>query len=292
MSPSSSALQRARSWLLAVAVALAGHLLLLGPRAPASVRAPPALQAWLRVAPTPTLAPTPATVAQQARPAARHLGPQPPTVSKPAPAPTQPLSVAPSLEWTYSLRQNGRDGRARLRWQVEGSAYRLQLERWLDDRALPGWRSAGQLAADGLAPSRYAELRGEREARATNFRRDEGLISFSASSELVALAEATQDHISWWLQLAALATARTPQPGVEIHVPVVGLRGEPTVWVFETLGMEEGLLHLRRPALSEWDGALDVWLDPAHHHLPVRLQSGDPDSHGWRLDLDGPAHGD
>lgn len=110
---------------------------------------------------------------------------------------------------------------------MQDGVYRVQLDSWLGDHALPAWRSTGRIAPEGLAPVRYAELRGEREARATNFRREEGLISYSSSRELVPLAEATQDHISWWLQLAAIASSQVPQSGREVHLPVVGLRGEP-----------------------------------------------------------------
>lgn len=188
---------------------------------------------------------------------------------------------------------NGREGQARLSWQVQqDGVYHLQLDRWLGEKTLPAWRSTGRVATAGLEPLRYAELRGEREARATNFRREEGLISYSASSELVPLTDATQDHISWWLQLAALASVAPLQPGREIHLPVVGLRGEPLAWVFEVVDVENGFVHLRRPALADWDGALDIWLDPAHHHLPVRLQSGDPESHGWALEFAHPASTD
>ena len=282
MSPTSRPLLRARawkSWALALTVASAAHAWLLAPQPPVPLRAPTPLQAWLRVE-----APAPPAV-----PATRSAAPRGSAQAKPVPKPEPALSVAPSLVWEYRLRHNGREGRARLSWQVQDGAYRLQLDRWLGERALPAWRSTGRIGEQGLAPSRYAELRGEREARATNFRREEGLISYSASSELQPLADATQDHISWWLQLAAIATAQDLQRGREVHLPVVGLRGEPMEWVFEVLGTEAGLLHLRRPALSDWDGTLDLWLDPARHHLPVRLQSGDPETRGWALEAEHPA---
>jgi hypothetical protein len=33
-----------------------------------------------------------------------------------------------------------------------------------------------------------------------------------------------------------------------------------------------GALHLRREPQRPWDSRVDVWLDPARHHLPVRLR--------------------
>ena len=290
MSPSSPALPHIRSWRpwgLALLAVLSAHAWMLGPPPAEPVRAPPAMQAWLRLEPARAAPVLPAAKPAAARRPSKATLPASSSPSMPAPS----LSVAPSLAWDYRLRLNGRDGRARLSWQLdEDGAYRLQLDRWLGDRSLPAWRSTGRVSPEGLAPSRYAELRGEREARATNFRREEGLISYSASSELVPLVDAAQDPISWWLQLAALAAAQAPQPpGREIHLPVAGLRGEPSEWVFELIDVEQGLLHLRRPAAAEWDGTLDVWLDPARHHLPVRLQNGDPETRGWALEFAHPA---
>ena len=131
---------------------------------------------------------------------------------------------------------------------------------------------------------------------ATNFRRDEGLISFSASTEQVGLPAGVQDRISWWLQLAAIV-AGAPQrfgPGSEIRLPVAGLRGEAREWVFEVLDEEPlslprsvlgSSLHLRRAALGPYDGSLELWLDPARGHLPVRLIVGMADDRGWELQL-------
>ena len=294
MSPNLRPLQRACPWALALAVVLPAHVLLLRPKPAAPLRAPPVLQASLRL--LPALAPASVPALAPARLAAapsRKSAPHPVSSTKEqAPAAAPALPIAPSVEWIYKLRQNGREGRASLHWQVENGVYHLQLDRQLGEKALPAWRSTGRVGTDGIAPSRYAELRGAREARATNFRREEGLISYSASSELVPLTDATQDPISWWLQLAALASAEKLQPGREIHLPVVGLRGEPLDWVFEVIDTEQGWIHLRRPNLTDWDGPLDVWLDPAHHHLPVRLRSGDPETRGWTLEFAHPASTD
>ena len=189
------------------------------------------------------------------------------------------ITLAPSLLASYRLRMNGQDGEASLHWERDGNVYQLRLERRAGERPLPGWRSEGRIGPGGLMPLRYAELRGERDARATNFRRDEGLLSYSASSEVLPLPADVQDRLSSWLQLAALAT-----PGRDVVLTVAGTRGEPQPWRFEWLGQEEGLWHYRRAAQAEWDGTLDIWLDPHQHRLPVRLQSGDPEQHGWRLE--------
>ncbi len=189
------------------------------------------------------------------------------------------LTLAPSLFASYRLRTNAQDGEASLRWERDGNGYQLRLDRRVGERALPGWRSEGRIGTGGLMPLRYAEMRGEKDARATNFRREEGLLSYSSSSEVLPLPEGVQDHLSWWLQLAALAV-----PEHDILLTVAGTRGEPQAWRFEWLGREEGLWHYRRASQAEWDGTLDIWLDPKQHCLPVRLQSGDPEQRGWRLE--------
>lgn len=206
---------------------------------------------------------------------------------------------APAAEWLYRLEQNGRQGLARLIWQPLAGGYRLRLERELDARPLPGWRSEGAAGAQGLAPQRYAQQRlgrqGWQDTQATNFRRDEGTISFSASAQQVALPSGVQDRISGWLQLAA-QVAGAPQrfgPGSELRLPVAGLRGEVREWSFDVLG-EDSLslpigvvtaLHLRRAPLGPYDGELEIWLDPARAHLPVRIHSPQADGRGWDLQL-------
>jgi len=224
----------------------------------------------------------------------------PPSAEPPAAEPVtdaEGVRIAPPRDWTYQLRQGDRQGTARLSWQPQDDGYRLLLTREIDGKPLPGWRSEGALdAQQGLVPRRYATQRQGRDAQATNFRREEGLISFSASRDEFALVSGVQDRLSWWLQLAA-RVAGAPQrfgAGGEIRITVAGLRGEPIEWTFEILG-EEALvlpqqqvpaaLHLRRAALGPYDGTIDVWLDPARDHLPVKLVVGLTDEHGWALEL-------
>ncbi len=61
---------------------------------------------------------------------------------------------------------------------------------------------------------------------------------------------------------------------------VVGSRGDAEAWTFAVLGMEavelpDGsvaqALHLHRTPQRPYDTHADVWLDPARHHLPLRL---------------------
>lgn len=261
-----------------------------------------ALQTRSLPAPAPAAVLAPATAATPpVRPLPPAASPTPP-VAEPAPAAPPALATAAPLEWVYALRQNGQEGRARLSWQPQNEGYVLRLERELAGRALPGWRSQGRLGAQGLAPERYARQRRGRDVQATNFRREEGLVSFSASAEQVPLPAGVQDRLSWWLQLAALVAAAPERasPGSLITLPVVGLRGEARDWAFEVVGSEPlvlphsvlaDTLRLRRAALGPYDGSIELWLDPARSHLPVRIVVGqlDPvdggDARGWELQL-------
>lgn len=192
--------------------------------------------------------------------------------------------------WRYRLRQAGAEGEAWLHWQSQNGDYRLQLRRQLPGHPLPGWRSEGRLDALGLAPLRFAVLRGPREVQALNFRREQGVISYSASTELQPLTPATQDRLSWWLQLPALLQAwqarhGAPLPGLRFEMPVALIRGGLHRWQFSVLGQESGLWHLRRGALGLHDIRLDVWLDPARQYLPVRLHQQIGEEEGWEMEL-------
>lgn len=209
-----------------------------------------------------------------------------------------PIAAIPAAAflWLYELRQGEASGEARLSWMPEGSHYRARLERTLNGRALPGWHSQGSLDGQGLAPDRFSQQRGGRDSRATNFRREQGLISFSASPALLPLPAGVQDRLSWMPQLAArvAADARLHRPGAELELPVVGLSGAVQAWRFVVqqgadlslpIGMISGTLHLRRHAQAPYDSDVEVWLDPARHYLPVRLRHGVGESQGWELRL-------
>lgn len=211
-------------------------------------------------------------------------------------APARPGSAPPSGEWHYLLRAGEREGQAKLVWHSEAGRYALRLERQLEGRALPSWHSQGTLDDWGLAPQRYTQQRRGREQAAINFRADEGLLSFSASTALLPLEPGTQDRLSWWLQLSALVEADPAfyTAGRSFNLRVAGVRGVALDWPFEVLGLaplaqDDGssvmALQLRRAPLGAHSGEVQLWLDPARHHLPLRLNFDLPDERGWSLRL-------
>jgi len=202
-----------------------------------------------------------------------------------APAPQQELLLSPApFSARYALTQQGRSGQARLHWHSEDGRYTLRLERWLDDgRPLPSWHSQGRWDARGLAPERFATAERGREKQATNFRPDEGLISFSSSTEQQALTPGVQDRLSWWVQLAALAQAAPGSlaPGQALQLPVVALRGPVTAWRFvvsghEALALPDGrviqAIRLEGSAEGRPSQRLEIWLAGEPPALPLRLR--------------------
>lgn len=320
---------RARPWLLALGLSTVAHAWLLQQSGEAESPRPPAPQAnpgratvrVLSTAPVSATAPeamrTPAPKLPPARsrsaapvatpnhtqpvPAASPAAQAEATTPEPAPATAAPspphtARLAAAGEWHYILLQNGAYGRARLNWQPSGRDYSLMLERELEGRPLPAWKSQGQIDEQGLSPERYVQQRRGRDMVATNFRRDEGLISYSTSADLVPLPAGVQDRLSWWIQLAALIEARPEHypPGSELRLPVAAFRGEAREWVFQVLDQQTlelpgasvaRALHLRRLALGPYSGEIEVWLDPARGHIPVQLIMDLPDDRGWQLQL-------
>ena len=305
----------AQRWLVALGVSAAVHGALLIDQRPAAQQ-PVAAAAMMAILQTRTIAAKPAVVGSVVEATATSAGPpaaQPrlppvrvaspisplisPLTSSITSSTTSSVTVPAAAELKFLLRQSGQEGTARLSWQPQDrGGYHLSLTRELAGRALPTWRSEGETGAQGLAPSRYAEQRKGRDTSATNFRRDEGVISFSASAEQFALTPGVQDRLSWWLQLAGVIAAAPTRylPGSELRLTVVGLRGEAREWVFEVLALEpvtlaDGLslsppaLHLRRAPLGMYDGSVELWLAPERSHLPVRILVGQPGERGWEL---------
>jgi hypothetical protein len=147
------------------------------------------------------------------------------------------------------------------------------------------WSSRGGFDSAGIAPERFVAQGRRRSARAVNFQRDAGKITFSGPTIEHPLAAGAQDRLSWMVQLAAIAQARTPAVGERIVMQVAGPRGDADAWLFEVLGAavletDAGpvqALHLVREPRRRHDTRVEVWLDPGRHHLPVRALLGSRD---------------
>ena len=196
------------------------------------------------------------------------------------PPPVYATQLPPAVTLQYAVRRAGptRPGlQAELRWRPDDGRYTLSL-----GFAAIGWASMGALDLHGLAPERHVETRRGRELRAVNFQRDSARITFSGPPAQHALLPGVQDRLSWMLQLPAVIAANPglAEAGAEVLLQVVSVRGDAAVWRFAVQGREDidlpagmvaGALHLRREPQRPYDTRVDVWLDPARHHLPVRV---------------------
>jgi hypothetical protein len=181
------------------------------------------------------------------------------------------------------LRRGALGGEGELRWQHDDGRYELQLQGSVLGLSLLSQSSRGGFDAAGLAPERFLDRRRGREQRAANFQRERGLITYSGDAAQHPLLAGAQDRLSWMVQLAAIVDADPArwQPGTQVEMAVTGSRGDSDVWTFTVSGREavelaggrpiEALALAREPRKPH-DTSVQVWLDPARHHLPVRLR--------------------
>jgi hypothetical protein len=179
--------------------------------------------------------------------------------------------------WRYALTRGIASGEAQLSWRPDAQQrYTLQLEGWIAGVAVLDWVSAGAIDPAGIAPERFVIRRRGRDSQAANFQRDAGKITFSGPTHEVPLVAGVQDRLTWMLQLPAVIEA-APQrfgTGSSVVLMVIGARGGADVWTFAVVGPEvvgeTPALKLVREPRRLRDLRVEIWLDPARGHLPLR----------------------
>lgn len=209
--------------------------------------------------------------------------------STPSPTawPSYAATPPPATTRHYLVQRGDQRSPARLVWAPDGSDYRLSFQ--AEGGALDGLGAAsvGQLGLGGLLPQRHVERRRGRDVRATNIDAQAGWVRGSGGGVPHAWVSGGQDSLSWLVQLAAVLQADTTlaQAGARVLLPVASARAGVAVWAFDGLGSEEAIVadgrvvtavFLRRPAAHPYDLQVEVWLDPADHHWPVRLRLSTP----------------
>jgi hypothetical protein len=216
-------------------------------------------------------------------PAAAEAAPAPPPEADVNPVPVYATRLPPPARLRYELRRGALVGIGDLLWRPEAGHYTLTLDGSAISPAAAGWASEGGFDAAGIAPVRYVDRRRGRDVRAANFRRESGRITYSGPQVQYPLWPGAQDRLSWMLQLPAIVAADPAQfvPGARITMFVTGARGDGDLWTFAVeavealelpIGRVDGALHLRREPSRPYDSQVEVWLDPARAHLPVRLR--------------------
>jgi hypothetical protein len=192
--------------------------------------------------------------------------------------PVYPTRMPPAGRWRYRLQRGLLIGSAELDWAPQPDArYALQLQGWVAGVSMLDWLSQGQLDAAGIAPARFAVRRRGRDTHAANFQREAGKITFSGPTHELPLLPGAQDRLSWLLQLPAIVAAAPERfiAGTSVVIFVTGARGDADVWTFAVQGFEvvdgRPALKLVREPRRLYGLRAEVWLDPAEHHLPVRV---------------------
>ena len=206
-------------------------------------------------------------------------------ITEGADVPVYTTRLPPAAKMQYELRRGALRGSGQLVWQPAEAAYSLSLEGSAFGATLIGQSSNGGFDAAGIAPLRFLDRRRGRDAQAANFQRERSLVTFSGPDVQVPLHPGTQDRLSWMLQLPAIIEAAPARfgPGAHVTLFVVGARGEAGVWTFDIEARENidlpagpvaGALRLKREPRKPYDTQIEVWLDPARNHLPVKVRQG------------------
>ena len=200
--------------------------------------------------------------------------------------PVYPTRVPAPTLLRYNVLLDGRPGQATLRWQHDGSSYRLQLEASGAAGVLVEQSSSGGFDAAGLAPERFVDRRRGRSSRSANFRRDIGRIAFSGPRVDYPAWPGAQDRLSWIVQLGAIlanasdAPLRDGSQAAPLRLFVVDARGLGDVWRFDALGTELLDTPMGPTTATRWrrdpprpEGLrVEAWLDASRGHWPVRLR--------------------
>ena len=199
------------------------------------------------------------------------------------PPPVYPTVLPGPVTLRYELRRGFIRGTGEIRWRPDGDHYALQFEARLAGISLLSQSSQGGLDATGLAPVRFVDQRVRRAARAVNFSRDTGTITFSGSTTQWPLLAGTQDRLSWMIQLGGIVAAdpALASGSGRISMVLASARGEADVRTVRFAGRENAeTVSGSVPALkfvvdghSAYDGSFEIWLDPARGYLPARATS-------------------
>jgi hypothetical protein len=203
----------------------------------------------------------------------------------------------------YRVERGESSGRGQFRVDLlEDGRYRAHLQAEDGQRMVMDWVSHGRFDAAGVAPERMVERQRGRDARAVNFQRDQGVISFSGSTRALALMDGAQDRASVLLQLMAIAQAQPGglRAGQTLRLQVASSRGLAVEWMFEVAGEEPieaagqrvAAVRLVREPAQPYDQRVEVWLARAAGHLPVGLRlTTVPGKEPVGVWLDGPLPG-
>ena len=210
------------------------------------------------------------------------------------PVPVYKTRIPPMSTIEYEIRRGGLSGTGELSWRPVNGHYEARLDASIAGFTLLTQISQGGFDAAGLAPTRFTDQRARKAARAANFQREAGKITFSGPRDEYALAAGSQDRLSWMIQLPAVLAGEPKRAasGGEVVLYIAGARGDVDIWDLHSSGAEtidtpSGALQtvkFTRTPRTGRDTLAEVWLDPKRHYLPVRARLTQGESDG-ALDL-------
>lgn len=222
-------------------------------------------------------------------------------------APEAGFAAPPSATLHYATYVNGvRNEDGVIRWATDGRTYTLAVE-----IPLPlffgslAFRSAGAIAAYGLTPARYEEVRGRRQPDVTTFHYamepapasgalSAPTVTFTRTPTVLPLPEGTQDRFSVFLQLTGLARgnpARFTSPGLTLEIPIADTDSVEVARVQhvgeDSIDTPEGTIHaqhfVRLPRREGDQRRVEIWLSAERDWLPVRLRQTEPNGMQFEL---------
>lgn len=192
-------------------------------------------------------------------------------------------SLPPSALLSYQLsgQEKGIQYQAsgELRWQHNASAYAMNLSVRAFLLGSRHWRSAGQINATGLAPTRFSDS--WRSERAAHFDRPNQRIVFSNNAPTAPLQPGAQDQVSLYAQLAAAMaqSGKRMQPGTRLQIQTATVR-DALPWLLtleklETLQIDgqsvEAVKWVCQPR-NRFDAQVEFWVSATHDWLPARIR--------------------
>jgi hypothetical protein len=214
----------------------------------------------------------------------------------PKPQPAAPearrykVDMPPSADITLDVARTDANGTkwsgdALLSWRVTPSGYRVKVEAGIRvvfaHVNLLTLTSEGTVGDEGFVPTLMTEKRRGRAMTATHFNRQEGTLTFSASSLKYPLVPGAQDKASVPLQLTAIARGDSKQLSGNIDI-LVGEDRDASVFTFTVAGQEQidtplgriATWHfVRPPKPGSYNSRLELWLAPDYGWYPVQIRN-------------------
>ncbi len=147
--------------------------------------------------------------------------------------------------------------------------------------------SAGQLGPDGLVPTRFKQNTPRRPPAESRFDPAAKTAQLAADAPVIPAPEGLQDRLSVAFQLAWIGESQPKglEPGQRFEIPLATHKevrtvafqvGDPEDLVLPGGILVSALRVTSDPLQTRRMGQIDLWLDPADRHFPVRILYSEP----------------